>query len=272
MERTESSRRQFLTTLIIAMLAPPTLGSARAWGALTPREAKYVADVGMLYGALSFRLGGTLTERIDRTAGRYTVTLTGEGSGATHRTESTGLRQNGRWAPLESHSMFDVKGRASRTDIVYDWTRRTIAYRARGETFFLRRLRVVDDVVAVPGGVHVDDTVSAAMNFADGSWAAEADGTLATHVVRRKRPDDEGPDDVRSAYRAELVPLILRLASDPVSGKATAAFDLSRFSSWAKRNTPAQITFGHDRRPELIALDMMLGTTVRIAMQYPETR
>jgi hypothetical protein len=266
MDQTESSRRQFLTTLLAAMLAPSALGSGHAWGALTPRAAKYVADVGMLYGALTFRVGGTLTERIDRTAGRYTVTLAGEGSGVTQRTESIGVLRQGRWSPLESHSEFEVKGRHSRGDIVYDWTRRTIDYRFRGETFFLRRLRVVHDVVPVPPGMHVDDTISAVLNFADGAWAAEADGTLQTHVVRRKKPDDEGPDEVRGAYRAELVPLTLSVASDPASGKAMATFDLSRFSSWAKRDEPGRITFRHDKRPELIALDMILGTTVRIAI------
>lgn len=272
MKRESSSRRQFLTALVSSILAPPGLGARPASPETAPRHSGYVVDVRMLYGALGFHLGGILMERIDRTVGRYTVTLAGDGDSIAQRTESTGVLLDGRWTPLEGHSVFDLKGRESRTDVSYDWTRRTIAYRSRGETFFLRRVRVADDVVAVPGGVHVDDTVSAMLNYADGSWAPRADGTLETHVVRRKKPDDEGPDDVRGVYRAELVPLMLRLMSDPVSGKPMALFDLSQFSSWAKRNEPARITFGHDRRPESLALDMILGTTVRVEWHYPENR
>ena len=38
---------------------------------------------------------------------------------------------------------------------------------------------------------------------------------------------------------------------------------------WAKRNGPARITFGRDKRPELLALAMILGTTVKIEIRYP---
>ena len=137
----------------------------------------------------------------------------------------------------------------------------------RGETFFLRRLRVADDVVSVPEGVHVDDSVSASLNYADGVWPARADGSYETHIVRRKRADDEGMDDVQQLYRAELVPFTLKVDADPVSGKPVALFDLTRFSSWAKQNQPAQITFGVDRRPEHMNLPMMLGTSVQIRLK-----
>jgi hypothetical protein len=266
------SRRRFLGVVLTAFLARPAL-AARAAG-LEPAAppTRYAVDVAMLYGVINLHVDGVVTEGVDRRAERYVVTVAGQGDDITNRLESRGLLRDGRWTPLESHSTFDVKGRQSRSDITYDWTRRTIAYKFRGETFFLRRVRVADDVVTVPGGMHVDDTISAMLNYADGSWPAQADGTLQTHVVRRKKPDDEGPDDVRGAYRAELVPLTLRMTSDPASGKATALFDLSRFSSWAKRSEPARITFGRDRRPELLALDMVLGTTVRAEMRYPGPR
>jgi hypothetical protein len=268
MEAHGTSRRQFLTVLLTSMLAWPGV----AWPEVAQRRAGYVVDVRMLYGVLSFHLDGILTESIDRAAGRYTVTTAGEGNGISNRIESRGFLRDGRWTPLEGPSVFNVKGRESRSDIIYDWTQRTVAYHFRGETFFLRRLRLADDVVAIPDGLHVDDTVSAVLNYADGSWTAQADGTMQTHVVRRKKPDDEGPDDVHGAYRAELVPLTLRAVSDPASGKPTALFDLSRFSSWARRGEPARITFGHDKRPESLALEMILGTTVRVEMRSPELR
>jgi hypothetical protein len=77
----------------------------------------------------------------------------------------------------------------------------------------------------------VDDMVSAALNYADGTWKPEADGTYGTHVIRRQKPADEGPDDVRGAYRAELAPLTVTVASDPGSGRLTMLMDVSGFSS-----------------------------------------
>jgi hypothetical protein len=62
----------------------------------------------------------------------------------------------------------------------------------------------------------------------------------------------------------------LQVAADPASGKAIALFDLTRFSSWAKRGEPGRITFNRDKRPELVMLDMMLGTKVRVELRSPE--
>jgi hypothetical protein len=226
-------------------------------------------DVSLLYGAFHLHLDGTLTEGVDRAAGRYVVAMAGEGEGITNRIESRGVRLEGRWAPLESHSLFQVMGRESRSDLTYDWTQRTIAYRFRGETFFRRRRRVADDVIVVPDGLHVDDAMSGMLNYADGSWPAQPDGTRLTHVVRRRKPEDEGPDESRGAYRGETVPLTLTLVPDLASDKVSALFDLTPFSSWARREQPARITFDHDRRPESLALDMALGTMVRVEMRYP---
>lgn len=272
MELADCSRRRCLRVLLTSIMVGPGLGARLAGGETALGRAEYVADVGLLYGALNLHLDGVLTESADRAAGRYAVTMAGEGNGIASKIESRGLLRAGRWVPLESHSLFNVRERESRSDIAYDWTQRTIAYRFRGETFLRGRLRIADDLIAVPDGMNVDDAASAALNYADGSWAAEADGTLLTHIARRQKPDDEGPDDSRGTYRAEVVPLRLMLGSDPASGKPTALFDLSRFSSWARRDEPARITFGHDRRPESLALDMILGTTVRVEMRYPEPR
>ncbi len=153
----------------------------------------------------------------------------------------------------------------SRTEVDYDHARRAIAYRARGETFFLRRLRVVEDVVAIPTGTHVDDAVSATLNYADGLWSPR-DGALRTFVVRRRQAPDEGPDEVATGYRAELAPLEAKLAPDPENGKSSALFDLSPFSSWMRPSRPARIVFGINRRPELITTSMILGSSVTIRL------
>src|SRR5260370_42692409 len=136
---------------------------------------------------------GTLSERVDRAAGSYEVKIAGEGDGIANRIESSGVLLNGRWAPQESPSFFSVKGRKSRSDIAYDWTRRTIAYHFRGETFFLRKLRVAADVVPVPGELHVDVSLSAVVNYADARWLAQEGGRDPTGVLRRRKAEGEGP-------------------------------------------------------------------------------
>jgi len=270
MSRQPITRRRFLTLPLTLLLAPVALRlgpRGRVWAQSESRKASYAVDVGILYGLLTFHLDGALTEAVDRAAGRYDVKLEGEGDGIANRIESRGIIRDGRWTPRETHSWFSVKGRESRSDVTYDWTRRTIEYHFRGETFFLRRLRVADDLVLVPETAHVDDAISATLNYADGRWPPQADGSLQTHVIRRKKAEGEGPDDVQTSYRAELVPFMLNVALDPESGKPAALFDLTRFSSWAKRGEPARVTFGPDRRPEVMIMPMILGTSVKIHLR-----
>jgi len=117
--------------------------------------------------------------------------------------------------------------------------------------------------VPIPIGLHVDDVVSATLNYADDLWAPK-DGGLRTFVVRRRHAPDEGPDDVSPVYRAELTPLEAKLSSNVANGKSSALFDLSPFSSWMRPSRPAEITFGANRRPELITSSMILGSSVTI--------
>jgi hypothetical protein len=97
--------------------------------------------------------------------------------------ESAGTLRDGRWAPLRASSRFEVRGRTNRSDILYDWGGRLIDHHDRGETFFLRRQRVVDDLVAISPGQHVDDVISAILNYADGQWPATADGRFHTSII-----------------------------------------------------------------------------------------
>src|SRR5690242_17487240 len=263
MSRQVIERRDFLTLPLALLLVP--LG--RAYAGTVPHTAPYRVEVKLLYGALTYRINETLAESLDRTAGRYEVAMTGEGDGIANRIESSGALRQGRWAPLRSRSFFSVKGRESRADVSYDYTARRIDYHFKGETFFLRRLRVVDDSISMPEGLLIDDAISATLNYADQLWPPQTDGNLLTHIVRRKIASNEGPDDVQEQYRAELAPLTLKVAVDAETRKPIARFDLTRFSSWAKQNQPALITFGADRRPEHMNLPMILGTSVQVSLK-----
>jgi hypothetical protein len=245
----------------VFLLAPLARGSAEP----VVRRGHYAVDVAVLYDIFSFHLDGRIEESIDRVTARYHVVIAGEGPSIANHLESSGVLREGRWTPVQSRSWFKIRGRISRTDVDYDHSRHRIDYRARGETFFLRRLRVVEDVVTIPEGTHVDDVISATLNYADGSWSPR-NGSLRTFVIRRSRPADEGPDDVASRYGAELAPLEAKVASDPTSGKSSALFDLSPFSSWMRPSRPARIVFGSNRRPELITTSMILGSSVTIRL------
>lgn len=256
-------RRKFLTLPLAILLAP----LARAAAAAVPqRTGAYAVDVGILYRAFTFQLTGRVEESVDRAAQHYHVVLAGQGSRIENRLESRGALRGGRWAPEVSTSWVQVLGRQSRTEIVYDYARETAEYHARGETFFLGRLRVVDDLLQLPGDVHVDDVVSALLNYADGLWPAEDQGVFRTHVLRRQRTDNESADDVADSYRAELVPFELQTSVDAQTGKPVGVFDLTRFSSWARESSPARVVFGPRRRPELITTSMAYGTALTIRM------
>ena len=255
------SRRIFLTLAMYLLLGP----LARVGAEPVVRRGRYAADVGVFYDMLAFHLEGTIEESIDRTVGEYHVLLVGEGTSISNRLESWGLMREGAWKPLRSNSWFKVRGRLSQTEVSYDYARSSISYRARSETFFLRRLRVVEDVVNIPTGMHVDDIVSATLNYADGLWLPR-NGTLRTFVIRRRHSPDEGPDDVASGYRAELAPLEAKVGPNAENGKSSVLFDLSPFSSWMRPSRPAHIVFGSNRRPELITSPMILGSSVTIRL------
>lgn len=254
------TRRAFLALPLGWVVAPLWRAHAQA----EELTADYTARVALLYGALRLDVTGTIRESIDRGAGRYEVHIAGQGAGLLNRVESSGTIRDGRWAPIRTQSLFLVHGRESRVEASYDYSRRAIGFKSRSETFFLRRVRTVDDHVPMPDAAYVDDVISAALNYADARWIPGPDGTLVTHVVRRRRGPREGSDDVEGKYHAEIVPFVLKAFPDPETGKPTALFDLTRFSSWARETEPARIVFGFHRRPELITASLILGTSVTI--------
>jgi hypothetical protein len=269
MSRFLVSRRRFVTLPLLALVGATLRpwGVAGPWAAPRRRQGRYDVDVAILYGALSFALEGTVDEALDRAAGRYRVRASGRGRHMSNRIESEGTARGGRWAPQRSEVWVEVAGREARTVVEYDYDRARVHYVYRGETFFLRRVRLADDVVEIPEGLHLDDALTATLNYADGQWLPEPDGFYRTHVVRRRRPENEGPDDVQQAYRAEIVPVALQVQADPETSRPTALLDLTPFSSWARRGRPARVVFGPGRRPESIHAWLMLGTTVQIRLQ-----
>ena len=260
----KSSRRQFLTLLAVLPLQAVAPGRPAVASGRQSRAGGYIAEVGILYDVISFKVSGTIQELVDREAGRYDVRVAGEGDGVANRVESFGRFREGRWAPERAAAWFNVKGRESRSEVSYDWPARRINYKFRGETFFLRRLRVVEDTVAIPDGARVDDVITVLLNYADGLWPPDAEGRYRTHIVRRGKKDSEGPDDVDPNARAELAPFELKIDRDKDTGKAVATFDMTRFSSWARRDRPAKVVFNAQRRPETLSSSLILGTSVSI--------
>lgn len=255
------SRRQFLT-LPFALLLGPRLGRADQ---PVRSAASYHADIGILFNLFTFTLAGSVDEQVDRSAGRYRVVVSGEGSGVANRIESVGLLRQRRFMPTATTLFFSVKGRESRTHISYDYAHGLIYYRHASQTFLLGRRRIAEDVLELPASHPVDDVVTAALNYAQDLLPVDERGAHLTFVVRRARPEREGPDDVQGGgYRAEIVPLRFAVVIDPESGRPVALLDLTRFSSWAREGHPARITFRPDRRLEAIHARLMLGTTVGI--------
>jgi hypothetical protein len=254
------TRRRFLLGLLALALGRP----GRALATLEARQSTYEVDLGILYDLLRFRLTGTITEAIDRECGRYEVSMRAQGSGIQNQSDSVGVLRGGRWTPVKSVFRVVVYGREAHLDVTYDHDARLVHYRGRSETFMLRRLRVVEDVVRIPPDMHVDDVATALLNYADGLWPPRPDGRLMTHVVRRRRAPNEGTDEVQKTYEAELVPVVLTVEPDPGARTSTALFDLGRFSSWAREDRPARIVFGPDRRPQVLTSSLILGTTLAI--------
>ena len=253
----EISRRFFLGLPIPALLFAPAALAAEA----ERTTRKYEANISVLFDLLRFTLAGTVTAEIDRAAGRYRVTMNGTGPGLTAQTHCTGTIRDGRFMPLETRSFHTLRGRENRVELTYDYGGQVVEYHAVSYTFLLGRRRQVDDLVRLAPGQHVDDLISAELNFAAGMLEADPDGRFRITVVRRARPDNEDPDEVSAAgYRAELATIRFRAAPDAATGRLTALVDLTGFSSWARANQPARVAFAPDRHLESVTSSLILGT------------
>jgi hypothetical protein len=206
-------------------------------------------------------------KEIDHTAGRYRIGMDGEGDSISLHTDARGMIRQGRFMPVEIHSHSTIRGRESRLDMLYDHDRGTAEYHSVMHTFFLGRRRQVDDMLKFPADRRVDDLLSAELNFAANMLEQDPDGMYRTFIVRRSRPEDEGPDDVSaSGYHAELIPLRFQAVPEGASGRLRALIDIASFSSWARRNQPARVTFGTDRHLETVESKLILGTTFKVLL------
>jgi len=220
-----------------------------------------------LYGLFTYTLSGQVTADIDRAGGRYRVTMTGSGPGVTAKSESIGAIRGGRFMPTESRSSHTVRGHENWVALSYDHDRRVVEYHMVSYTLLMGRRRQADDLVRIPPGMHVDDLVSAELNFADNVLETDPDGSVRVTVVRRARPANEGPDDVSSdGYRAELQTFRFRPSADSSTGQLSAKIDLTGFSSWARPNEPARVAFDRERHIESVTSSLMLGTTFTLRL------
>ena len=90
-------RRRFLTLSLLSLVLPRS-APADVKG---PVNRPYEVDVSVLFNLLTFAIKGTVSEEIDHAAGRYRVTLTGQGTGVSTRTTGAGIIQDGRFKPTE---------------------------------------------------------------------------------------------------------------------------------------------------------------------------
>jgi hypothetical protein len=261
-------RHRFTRRQLLLAVLPGGLLFTRGWAhALEEGRSvlAYQLDLSILFNLLSLSLSGNVVQEIDRGAGRYRVTMDGKGTAVSTRTEATGIICDGRFMPLETRSMHLFRGRHNTVATTYDYERQRVELHAVTHTLLLGRRRQVDDTVALPAGRHVDDLISAQLNFAANTLDRASDGTYSTWVLRRARPDNEGPDDVSpDGYRAELVPLRFRPSPDGPTGRLTALVDITRFSSWARPDAPARVTFAPDRQLESVQSALILGTTLSV--------
>lgn len=231
------------------------------------RLSTYGVDIGILFDLLTFTVSGTVVEEVDPVAGRYRVSMKGQGPGVTARTDAAGIIRDGRFMPTETRSSHTVRGRESWVALTYDHERGLVQYHSVSHTLLLGRRRQVDDEVRIPPGQHVDDLLSAGLNFAAGTLDVEPDGSYRVMVVRRARSVDEGPDDVSAGgYRAELVTTRFRAAPETGTGRLTALVDITGWSSWARANRPARVVFGADRRLESVRSSLILGSSFTLRL------
>jgi hypothetical protein len=256
------TRRQLLAALPAGLLLAWSRASALEDGRSV---YGYQLDLSILFNFLTLSLSGNVVQEIDRKAGRYRVTMDGKGTAISTKTEATGVIQDGRFKPIETHSVHLFRGRQNTVATSYDYEHRRLELHAVTHTLLLGRRRQVDDALTLPPGRHVDDLISAQLNFAANTLDRDDDGTYSTWIMRRARADNEGPDDVApDGYRAELVPLRFRPSPEGPAGRLTALVDITGFSSWAKPDTPARVTFAPDRQLESIKSALILGTTLSV--------
>ncbi|HXJ77105.1 MAG TPA: hypothetical protein VMS64_00320 [Candidatus Methylomirabilis sp.] len=266
------TRRGFLALPFLSLMLPrlSLVRPVRALGETVERTVRaYDLNVGVLFNLLTYSVTGSVTVEVDRATGSYRVTVSGAGPGVVARSESAGIIRDGRFMPTSTRSSHTVRGRENWLKLTYDYDRGAVRYQVVSHTFLLGRRWGVDDVLRLPPGQHVDDLISAALNFANGSLDVDHDGAFRMTLVRRARSAHEKPDEVSpSGYHAEFATVRFHAAPDP-TGRLTALVDLTGFSSWARPASPAHVVFGSDRYLESATSSLILGTTFTLHLAPP---
>src|SRR5260370_39945724 len=125
--------------------------------------------------------------------------MEGQGPGMRTGTEATGVIREGRFKPLETRSVHYFRGRENTVATSYDYERQRVELHAVTHTLLLGRRRQVDDTLALPAGRHVDDLISAELNFAAHTLDPDADGPYPPPAMPRPPPPHQPPDDVPPA-------------------------------------------------------------------------
>src|SRR5215467_4100784 len=81
------SRRAFLAAPVSLLFLPRAAAGAVPG---TPQPRAFTVDVGVLFDMINFALEGTVTRDIDEGAGRYRITVDGEGDKISVHTEANG--------------------------------------------------------------------------------------------------------------------------------------------------------------------------------------
>jgi hypothetical protein len=181
------TRRQLLAALPAGLLFAWSRASALEDGRSV---YGYQLDLSILFNFLTLSLSGNVVQEIDRKAGRYRVTMDGKGTAISTKTEATGVIQDGRFKPIETHSVHLFRGRQNTVTTSYDYEHRRLELHAVTHTLLLGRRRQVDDALTLPPGRHVDDLISAQLNFAANTLDRDDDGTYSTWIMRRARADN----------------------------------------------------------------------------------
>jgi hypothetical protein len=260
------TRREILAGSVAAVLSA-CLPARPAAASLVRRTLAFEAQLGVLFDLLTFSEHGEAVLEVDQARARYRMTLSAAGPGIASWYETEGRIAQGRHLPVRTRALHTLRGREHRLGVTYDYARGLVEYHAVGYTLLLGRRRQADAILPLPAGLDLDDAVSAALNFAAGRLRQGPDGAYETMVVRRVRPEGEGPDDVApEGYRVEIVPFRFQVERDPGTGAPMALIDLTRWSSWARPGVPARVVFGADGLPQRIESSLILGTTLRVRL------
>src|SRR5690242_21438548 len=105
------TRRQLLALLPGGLLVATSRAQALEEGRSV---LGYQLDLSILFNFLTLSLSGNVVQEIDRKAGRYRVTMDGKGTAISTKTEATGVIQDGRFKPIETHSVHLFRGRQNK--------------------------------------------------------------------------------------------------------------------------------------------------------------